>query len=822
MLHACTLITASIAVHYPADGRVTPCWHNASLASLPFCDRKLDVGTRVKDLVSRFSLGEKIAQLGSGMDRRNNSGSNAVARLGVDLYQYHSEGLHGVRTACINFPGKRLHTTEFPQVVAMAATGNTSLVTTMASLMSDEARALNNIANGTVFAKGGGLNYWGPTMNIGRDPRWGRFQESISEDPWLNAAYSVSVVRGMQGADDGSGYVKIAACCKRASQLVSIRRPLGRRPLANATPLSRLAHPGVVGSKSRYADFYAYSLEDSDHFTRHNFSASVTARDLAETYLPAFQACAAAGVEQVMCSYNSVNGVPTCLDKYALTDVLRGDFGFRGMVVSDCDSIADAWIPRSGHGYAANASDATAQGVRAGTDMDCGVTYAAGALDAVESGALPLADLDSAVERSLAMRFRLGEFDPPSYVPYRDLDLYGPHTLDSQAHRATALQAAEEAIVLLKNDDDAQGGGSAFLPLQLSADRVLRVGVVGPTSHPTWPPDDKNDYCPAFSTSPLQGLKDAAARHRGQLAVLECADCCARQTKHEVPAKCYADRAAAFARSVDVVIVCLGGELGGEAHDWAAVLPAEQAAVAHAIVQANNRSVAVLIHGNPMAIDALASSYPAIVEAFEGGQSAGTALASMLLGESAVAPSGVLPWTVYPDHYTSLVPMDAMAMRAGPGRTYRFLTGATPTFPFGFGLSYSAFSLEWESTPTTPVTVSSVLDGLRFRVRVTNVGTRHSAKVVALYARVVPGDTAQDGADAGPIKQLFGMQKVALPPGGSGVVTIESNTLPSFCSFCAVSPSGEAKVRPGTLTVSVGDGGHGEKSDLLKVTLHVV
>ena len=111
---------------------------------------------------------------------------------------------------------------------------------------------------------------------------------------------------------------------------------------------------------------------------------------------------------------------------------------------------------------------------------------------------------------------------------------------------------------------------------------------------------------------------------------------------------------------------------------------------------------------------------------------------------------------------------------------------------------------------------------MRFRVRVTNVGTRHSAKVVALYARVVPGDAAQDGADAGPIKQLFGMQKVALPPGGSGVVTIESNTLPSFCSFCAVSPSGEAKVRPGTLTVSVGDGGHGEKSDLLKVTLHVV
>ena len=184
-----------------------------------------------------------------------------------------------------------------------------------------------------------------------------------------------------------------------------------------------------------------------------------------------------------MCSYNSVNGVPTCLDKHAQMDVLRADFGFDGMVVSDCDAIADAWEP-SDHGYAANASDATAKGIVAGCDMDCGHTYSDGAVDAVGSGALPIAALDAAVVRTLTMRFRLGEFDPPASVPYRDATLYGPATLDSRAARAAALQAAEESIVLLKND--ALRNGHRLLPLAAPTEqhgaraRQLRVGVVGP------------------------------------------------------------------------------------------------------------------------------------------------------------------------------------------------------------------------------------------------------------------------------------------------------------------------------------------------------
>ena len=239
-------------------------------------------------------------------------------------YEYHSEGTHGVRTTCKDIPG--LRSTLFPQTTALAATGNMTLIEEMAGVMGTEGRALNNIANGTTFDKGTGLDYWGPTTNIGcapsplppfplppcprvpaapakvgagcsfsrRDPRWGRFQESISECPVLNAHYVRAFIRGIQG--DGP-VMKIAATCKH---------------------------------------FYAYSLEDSDGFTRHDFDAVVSERDLRETYLVPFSACAAAGVASVMCSYNAVNHLPTCLDGHAQNGILRGEFGFDGPIVSDC------------------------------------------------------------------------------------------------------------------------------------------------------------------------------------------------------------------------------------------------------------------------------------------------------------------------------------------------------------------------------------------------------------------------------------------------------------------------------------------------------
>ena len=492
--------------------------------------------------------------------------------------------------------------------------------------------------------------------------------------------------------------------------------------------------------------FYAYSLESSDGYTRHTFDGNVSARDLAETYLPVFQTCAAVDVAQVMCSYNSVNGVPTCLDSHAQNTVLRERFGFAGMIVSDCDAIADAW-EENAHDYAANASDATAKAITGGTDMDCGITYTAGAAEALSSGALPVEALDTAVARSIAMRIRLGELDRPDANPYRDTSKYGRQALASIAARALALQAAEESIVLLKNDGD-------LLPLSsVSADGGLRIGVLGPTAAPRWNPDDKEDYCPPYRVDPLQGLQTETAGG-SNFTVVHCEGCCAEQTTHSIPSKCDPKKAAAFSKTVDVVILALGGDLGGEGRDWEGKLPTDQAELAAAVIAANARSVAVLVHGNPMSIDPLAKSYPAIVEAFEGGQSAGTALARMLLGRSEVAPSGVLPYTIYPDDYTSQLKMSDMNMRAGPGRTYRFYKGK-PTFAFGHGLTYTRFDLAWHSSPAAKVSAVQAQRGLRFEIRVENVGERVGAKVVAAYVSAVGTGVADV-----PRRQLLGIGKI--------------------------------------------------------------
>ena len=235
----------------PADERRPACTL-ANTTSLPFCDTALGTSERAKDLVARMTLEEKLVQLIGGI---GGGTTPSTPRLGVPAYEYHNEGLHGIRSTCVgSWPGTKLYSTLFPQVTGMAATGNLSLIRAMAAHMADEARAANNMleAQDDSFpSKGGGLNYWGPTLNIGRDPRWGRLQESVSEDPWLNGAYSSSFVKGLQGDGDGIKYTKIAACCKH---------------------------------------FYAYSLEGSDGFSRHNFDALVTKRDLAETYLPPFAA----------------------------------------------------------------------------------------------------------------------------------------------------------------------------------------------------------------------------------------------------------------------------------------------------------------------------------------------------------------------------------------------------------------------------------------------------------------------------------------------------------------------------------------------------
>jgi beta-glucosidase-like glycosyl hydrolase len=242
-----------------------------------------------------------------------------------------------------------------------------------------------------------------------------RRQESVSEDPWLNGAYASQFVRGFQGTDDSVPYTKVAACCKH---------------------------------------FYAYSLEGADGFTRHNFDAKVTPRDLAETYQPAFTACVAAQPEQIMCSYNSVNGIPTCLDDKAQNGFLRNKLGFKGLIVSDCDAVADAWTK---HKYCADAPTAAALGIKAGCDQDCGNTYKASNLQtALAAGKLTEPELDLALGRIMTMRFNLGMFDGAAHVPYTRINNTVLNDAAGQQRQAAAARRGD-ALGQDGGDDRADG-----------------------------------------------------------------------------------------------------------------------------------------------------------------------------------------------------------------------------------------------------------------------------------------------------------------------------------------------------------------------------
>lgn len=318
--------------------------------------------------------------------------------------------------------------------------------------------------------------------------------------------------------------------------------------------------------------FYAYSLENSDGYTRHDFNAVVSKRDLAETYLVPFKACVAADVEQIMCSYNAVNGVPTCLDEEAQTGLLRGQWGYKGMIVSDCDAIADSWTPdgknysQPGHGYASNASDATTRGIKAGCDMDCGQTYISGLGEALSSGALTSEDLDRALIRIFGMRMRLGMFDEE--VVYRDTRRYGRDLLDSENHRSLALQAAEESMVLLRNQD-------GLLPLaaprsgQKEGTKKMVIGVTGPAANDTnLLEGGKNDFCPGMSITPLEGLL-STGKGLSSVEIRPCPECChCTGLKHLPACTCNDEKLAAFAATVDVVVLILGGRYGSEGSDW--------------------------------------------------------------------------------------------------------------------------------------------------------------------------------------------------------------------------------------------------------------
>ncbi|WP_428312936.1 glycoside hydrolase family 3 C-terminal domain-containing protein [Hydrocarboniphaga sp.] len=376
----------------------------------PFRDPDLPVDQRVDDLLSRLTVGEKVTQMMMG--------TPAIPRLGIPAYDWWNEALHGVARNGV--------ATVFPQAIGLAATWNPVLHERVADAISTEARAKNNEA---IARSGGGtqryegLTIWSPNINIFRDPRWGRGQETYGEDPYLTSRLGVAFVRGLQGKDPH--YLKTVATVKH------------------------------------------YAVHSGPEPERHAFDAVVSARDLWETYLPAFEASIReGGAMSVMSAYNAVNGVPAPAHTLLLHDILRKRWEFSGAVVGDVDNVSDMWRP-GGHGYSPDAATASASALRAGNDLCSGGTYWA-LFDALSRGLVTEADLDAALRRLFALRFLLGQFDPPARVPYRAIP---PSANNTPEHDRLALEAARQSLVLLKND-----GTLPFNPA-----RLRKVAVLGPT-----------------------------------------------------------------------------------------------------------------------------------------------------------------------------------------------------------------------------------------------------------------------------------------------------------------------------------------------------
>jgi beta-glucosidase len=416
------LICAAFGLTVGSSQNLMPSYKNPSLP----------VETRVDDLVSRMTLEEKVSQMMNA--------AAAIPRLGIPEYDWWNEGLHGVAFSGV--------ATVFPQAIGLGATFDQPLVNRVASVISEEARAKYNEAQRRGNrARFYGLTFWSPNINIFRDPRWGRGQETYGEDPYLTSRLGVAFVKGLQG--DDPKYLKVVATPKH------------------------------------------YAVHSGPEPERHRFDAAVAERDLRETYLPAFRATITeAHATSVMCAYNRTDGEPCCANTHLLVDLLRGEWGFNGYVVSDCGAIDDIY---QRHHFVNTAEEASAVALKRGTDLECGNTYRA-LVAAVKQGLVSEADIDRAVKRVFAARFRLGMFDPPEMVPYAKIPFSAN---DSPEHRQLALEAARESIVLLRNEKDT-------LPLRKD---LKTIAVIGPNSDDLRVLLGNYNGQPSRATTPLAGIR---------------------------------------------------------------------------------------------------------------------------------------------------------------------------------------------------------------------------------------------------------------------------------------------------------------------------
>ena len=829
--------------------------------SYPMWDPKLPMEQRVNDVVSRLTLEEKVAQMLNA--------APAITRLGIPAYDWWNEVLHGVART----PFK---VTSYPQAIGMAATWDSNSLKLMADYSASEGRAIHNkaIELGRTNERYLGLTYWTPNINIFRDPRWGRGQETYGEDPFLTAMMGAAFVRGLQGNDPK--YLKAAACAKHFA-----------------------VHSGP--EPSRHSD---------------NFNPSLY--DLWDTYLPAFkELITKADVAGVMCAYNAVNTQPCCASDLLMNDILRNQWKFTGYVTSDCWAVDDFYKYHKTH------PDATASAVDAvmhGTDVECGQTVYKTLLEEVQKGLVKESQLDISLKRLFMIRYRLGMFDPPSMVKYAQT----PATaLEAAAHKAHALKMAQQSIVLLRNQNNALPfsktikkiavlgpnadnrivilgnyngmpsrlvtvldgikeklgpnveviyekainftndtllvyddisslysidgkagvkaeyfnnekleGSPAVTQIEKDIDHYWPEGQIPATGvgtihysarYTTWLTAQKDDVMNLeiegddgyriFINDSLyvnSWLRNRWGAKQFRLPVK-------KDARYKIVVEFYqnegnasirlksgkyqkTDFAALAQRLKDVdAIVFAGGispQLEGEempvnfpgfngGDRTTILLPAIQTELLKTLKSSGKPIAFVMMTGSAIAIPWENENIPAIINAWYGGQSAGTAVADVLFGD--YNPAGRLPVTFY----KSDSDLPSFMSYDMTGRTYRYFKGEA-LYPFGYGLSYTTFNYDQFTLPATIAAGKSVT----VSVRVTNTGKKGGEEVVQLYV------AHQNQTGRAPIKALKGFQRIYLKAGESKVVKFQL----SAADLSLVNENGELKQPNGKVSISVGGG----------------
>ncbi len=631
---------------------------------------------RAEALVSQMTTVEKASQL--------RYDAPAIPRLSVPAYNWWNEALHGVARAGT--------ATMFPQAIGLAAIFDEDFIEKIADVISTEGRAKYNMQ----AARGDrdiykGLTFWSPNINIFRDPRWGRGQETYGEDPYLTARLGVRFVQGLQGK---GRYMKAAACAKH------------------------------------------FAVHSGPEKIRHEFDAVANKKDMAETYLPAFKALVDAGVEAVMGAYNRVNGEPACGSQTLLQDILRGQWGFEGHVVSDCWAIADF---HNFHHITDTAPESAALAIKNGCDVNCGNTYLH-LLQALNDGLITEQMIHTSAVRAMTCRYLLGLFaDDCEY------DAIDPLETDSDAHAALALEAAQKSLVLLKNDGT----------LPLSIDKIKTIAVIGPNANSSVALEGNYMGTPSRAVTFLSGIRAAC---EGRARVLFSEGCHLYKDKMSGLSQ-PEDRLAEakwMAETADVTVLCLGldgsieGEQGDTGNEFSSgdkrdlELPPVQRKLLDTVLSAGKPVVTVVAAGSALRV----TEGNAILYAWYPGQAGGTALADVLFGK--VSPSGRLPVTFH--HSADDLP--DFTDYAMTGRTYRYFTGKA-LYPFGYGLSYTEFAYS-----------HAAFGGNVVFVTVRNTGKMDADEIVQVYIKPV------DAQFAPPNPKLCAFKRVTLKAGEEKDVTL--------------------------------------------------